>query len=519
MKDNSTSRRVYPGGKTAGINPAARWAALLALITLAGCQKQAPEGKPIHVEPTVELVKPQRRDLHREVGQPGFIYAYEQTSIYPKITGYVEKWYVDIGDTLKKGQLLTDLYVPELQARYRQKKAEVKLSQERVRLAQRMVEVAESNVQVASADVAQAKADVGKYQASVERWESEVARLSKIIDVVNSQVLEESKKQLQANRAAFRAAEAAVKSAQARELARKSDLAKAKEDVEAAQAQVEVDQAAEEDLAALVGYTHVHAPYDGIVVIRNANTGDYVEPRYGDASVPVPGYAADTKQVGTPLYVVARTDRVRVYVDVPEAEASSVHKGTKARVRVQANDYAEYSATVARTSWALDYRSRTLRAEIDLPNKEGALRPGTYAYGMVEIDRHDVLTFPMAAVTEIGNEVCCYLYEDGKAVRTPVQTGISDGEHVEVFRKKVKQKWEPFTGDRGSHSGEPGGVAEQRHGSGGPECKGSQTVKSAPRPGPSLWASTLPPCSSTNALTRARPRPSPPALRSRVRLA
>ena len=62
------------------------------------------------------------RTSHREVGQPGYVYAYEQTSLYPKITGYIEKWNVDIGDPLKKGQLLADLYVPELQAATRKKR-------------------------------------------------------------------------------------------------------------------------------------------------------------------------------------------------------------------------------------------------------------------------------------------------------------------------------------------------------------------------------------------------------------
>jgi HlyD family secretion protein len=435
--------------------------ALLALAALNGCQKAAPEGEPINVAPAVQLVKPERRDLHREVGQPGYLYAYEQTSLYPKITGYIEKWYVDIGDNLKKGQLLADLYVPELKARYQEKKAQVKLSQERVGLAERNVEVAESNVQVAAADVVQARAEVAKYEANVERWESEVKRLGSITDVVNVQVLEESKKQLKANRAALNAAEAAVKAAQSRELARKSDLAKARVEVETAKAQVEVDQAAEENLAAQFSYTHMHAPYDGTVVVRNANTGDYVEPRYGDASPPVGGYAAETRTAGTPLYIVARTDLIRVYVDVPEMEANYVRRGTKARVRVQASDNAEFPATVTRTSWALDFRSRTLRAEIDLPNKDRILLPGMYAYGLVEIERRGVRALPMAAVVEIGNETCCYLYEDGKAVRTPVQTGINDGQYVEVFRKQIKQVWQEFTGQEEVILGE---LAELRDG-------------------------------------------------------
>ncbi len=413
---------------------------------LSGCGGAGKEGKPISVKPTIQLVNPERRDLHRDVGQPGYIYAFEQTLLYPKITGFIDKYHVDIGDTLKKGQPIADLFVPELHARYREKKAMVKLSKEKVDLAERMVEVAESNVQVAAADVLQAKADLNKYEANVERWESEVKRLASITEIVNVQVLEELRKQLKANLAALSAGQAAVTADQARELARKSDLAKAKVDVNVARAQVEVDQAGEENLAALVGYTHLLAPYDGIVINRNANVGDYVEPRDGDASAPAGGDASELRTQGTPIFIVARTDLVRVYVDVPAVEANYVQRGTKARVRVSSDDYAEFPATVTRTSWALDYRSRTLRAEIDLPNKGEKLRPGMYAYGLVEIARHGVLTVPMPAVLEIGNEICCYLYEDGKAIRTPVQTGMNDGKYVEIFRKNVNQEWQPFTG-------------------------------------------------------------------------
>jgi RND family efflux transporter MFP subunit len=439
--------------RTSGLAKVAPALALGACVLAVGCHKAPPDKDPINVEPAVRLVRPERRDLHYEVGQPGYVYAYEQTSLYPKITGYVEKWYADIGDTLKKGQPLADLYVPELHARYREKKEQVKLGEEKVRVAERVVAVAEGNVQVAAADVVQARADVQKSEADVERWESEVKRLSNLNRIVDVQVLEESKRQLKSNRAALNAAGAGVKAAEAREVARKADLEKARADVAAARAQTGVDRAAEEDLAALVGYTHVLAPYDGVVVLRNVNTGDYVEPRYGDASVPRGGFVTESPMQGTPLYVVARTDRVRVYVDVPEMEANYVHgptkdsPGTKARVRIQALDDAEFEAAVARTSWGLDVRSRTLRAEIDLPNKDRRILPGMYAYGRVEIDRRGAMTVPADAVVEVGNEVCCYLYEDGRAGRTAVQTGLSDRKHTEVFKKRVKDHWEAFRGD------------------------------------------------------------------------
>jgi hypothetical protein len=91
-------------------------------------------------------------------------------------------------------------------------------------------------------------------------------------------------------------------------------------------------------------------------------------------------------------------------------------------------------------------------AQIELPNPKGEFVPGMYAYGSVLIERPDVRALPVAAVTQIGNQTYCYLALDGKAVRTPVQTGVSDGSWVEVTGKLVRSAgssegvWTAFDG-------------------------------------------------------------------------
>jgi hypothetical protein len=91
-------------------------------------------------------------------------------------------------------------------------------------------------------------------------------------------------------------------------------------------------------------------------------------------------------------------------------------------------------------------------AQIELPNSKGQFRPGMYAYGSVFIERRDVRALPVSAVTQIGNQTYCYLAVNGKALRTPVQTGISDGTWIEVTGKLVRSArqpegdWLPFDG-------------------------------------------------------------------------
>ncbi|MBI2825252.1 MAG: efflux RND transporter periplasmic adaptor subunit [Planctomycetia bacterium] len=433
---------------------------LTCLVLATGCRKAPPAAvAPVRDVPTVRLVKPETRDLVRTVGQPSFIDSYEQTAIYAKLASYVLKWNVDIGDRLKKDDLLATLYIPELEQEYNVKKAQVTMDQALIDQADKLVEVADANVKAAVAKVAEAKADVGKFEALVHRWDSEVGRqVSMVADrVLDRQILGESRRQLESSRASKDAADAAVATAEANQLARQADLDKAKVDVEVAQARLKVASADEQRLAALYSYTRLTAPYPSIVVLRNINTGDFLLPATGDPSA-APTSADQSTGKASPVYVLARTDIVRIYVDVPESEANYIvsqvdHKAgdtrpvTKATVRVPAFQNDDMPAEVTRSSWALNMRSRTLRAEIDLANPDARLLPGMYAYGMVVIERPGVRALPQATLAELGNQSICYTYADGKAVKTPVQTGLRADGWVEVLRKMVAGSWVDFTGD------------------------------------------------------------------------
>ncbi len=419
--------------------------AIAVALMVIGCSHRETSAPAAQPHPLVTVVHPERRTIDTSVGQPAFIAAYEQTSIYPKIPGYVLKWSVDIGDRVKKDQVLAELFVPELDAEYEEKQAQVLRHDVLVRVAEQMVKVATDRLHVAAAQIEQSQADEGKYRSEVDRWQSEVARLTKLVSerVVDRQVLDESTKQLKSTIASLESAQAATKAAIATRNSRQSDIDKARVDVEAAEADAKVARAEAQRYAALRSYTKITAPYDGVVVVRNVNTGDFVQPASGDKSI---GRALpDTAGTATaPIYVVARTDIVRIFVDVPEMSANNVIAGSAARVRIQALGDIDIDARVTRTSWSLNVQTRTLRAEIDLPNKDARLLPGMYANATVFIRRADTMTVPSKCVVELGNHPCCYLLQDGKAVQTPVQTGTSDGEFIEVSHKQVAGQWKPI---------------------------------------------------------------------------
>ena len=428
---------------------------LLAALAAPGCHHEEPSHYTSVAEPpTVRLIQPPVRKIVRVVGQPSFIEAYERTSIYPKLAGYIEKWNVDIGDKVKKDQVLATLFIPELLEEHGTKGASVGLDREKVALAREVVEVARADVQAARARVEEAKAELNSYQAMVDRWDSEVKRLEREVarGVVDPQVLLESTNQLKASTASRDAAKATIMKAESELLSREAGLAQAQVNVRVAEADLKVAVSEEKRVKALVGYMTLPAPFDGVIVSRNANTFDFVLPTTGDPSADPRIPHLSPSGAAAPIYVVDRTDVVRIFVDVPEQDANYVQIGSKASVLVKAYRDRPISGSVTRTSWALNTRSRTLRAEVDLKNPGSQLLPGMYAYAKVIIERPEVRTLPVSALVHVGDKTFCWTYKDGHAQRAEVRTGVGDGEWIEVLGLRAPsasgdaEQWTPIDG-------------------------------------------------------------------------
>jgi multidrug efflux pump subunit AcrA (membrane-fusion protein) len=428
---------------------------LLTALAATGCEKPKFDAKSVSDPPIVRVIQPPTRTITRVVGQPSFVESYERTSIYPKVTGYIEKWRVDIGDKVKKGDVLATLFVPELREDLKTKQATVKFDEKRVQLTRETVEVAKADVQAAEARLAETQKILARYQAQVDRWDSEVKRLQREADkgVVAPQILLESTNQWKESIASRDAAEATIQKAKADLLSKKASLDEAKVEVEVARARVVVADSDAKRMEAWVGYLTLTAPYDGVITARNANTFDFVLPSTGDPSADQRAPHLSPGGKAAPIYVVDRTDIVRIFVDIPEADANYVQIGTKAAVQIKGyRDQWIRDCTVTRTSWALNFKSRTLRAEIDLKNPGSKILPGMYAYGKVIIERPNVRAVPLSALVSSGDDTFYWRYENGHAVRTNVRTGVSDGEWIEITDRQVPaqtrtdEPWAPIDG-------------------------------------------------------------------------
>src|SRR5512135_1044238 len=387
----------------------------------AGCTRSSEEkvGRSGQAVMRVEVVRPERQTVRRSVGEPGQIEAFESTAVYAKIAGYVRTWNVNIGSKITKGQVLAELDVPETVAEAEQKRAMVDEAGALLAQAEAAVKVAEANVSTAEAKLSEVQAGIKRASADLARWQSEYNRVEQLFRerAQTGSLLDETRSKLRSSESARAEIDAQVKTAQAVVTQSRAALEKARSDVAATKAGIAVARSDARRVEALLGYTKIVAPFDGIVTRRNVDTGDLTA-------------AGDQ---GGPLFVVARSDLVTIAVDVPELFAAAVDPGDRAFIRLQALPGRTIEGKVTRTAYALDPKTRTLRTEIDLPNPDGTFHPGLYAYTTVIVEEHpDVLTLPATAVVRDGEKTFCVAVREGRAVRRPIEVGLSDGTRTEI---------------------------------------------------------------------------------------
>jgi len=406
-------------------------AGLVVCTALAGCrpgsQEKAADTSRSDAPARATVIEPQRKPLVRVVDLPGRVEAYEVTPLHAKATGYVVKIPVDVGDPIRgphgqePGTLLCELQVPELKEELAQKAAAAAQAQAEVLQSDASVKVAIAAVRSADAKVVEAKAAVEREESLYARWQSEFQRVAQLVETgaVNKKVADETRAQRDAADAGRKEVAARIASAEAQQQESVADLEKAKADAVAARSRLAVAEADERRVAAMVDYTMIRAPFDGVVVERNVHTGHLVQ-----------AGAANLK----PLLIVMRTDPVRIIIDVPEIDAIRITPATKVEIKIPSLPGTSHAGTITRSSWSLNSTSRTLSAEVHLPNAEGKWRPGQYVQARITAaEIEDCLSLPKSAIVTQDKQTYCFSVDsDGKVIRLPIALGLQAGSDIEI---------------------------------------------------------------------------------------
>lgn len=168
-------------------------------------------------------------------------------------------------------------------------------------------------------------------------------------------------------------------------------------------------------VAVRLGETKIESPIDGVVMQRRFDAGALVGPQNGA------------------ILTVGRVDPLRMFVAVREQESSKVAIGQKVLLDVDAHPGETFSGSVVRLSPGFDPLTRTLEAEVHLPNPDGKLRSGMYGRARIQVGLHkNTLTVPEAAVQLSGDQRFLFVIVDGKAQRRAVTIGVDGGTFLEI---------------------------------------------------------------------------------------
>ena len=374
----------------------------------------------------VVATEPVRKtDLRRTTTQAATVHAYESVDVYSRVAGYLKSVKVDIGEAVKRGQLVAEVEVPELvaelardEAILAQARASVKLRQARSQVATADLDAARAEVEEAAAEVKRAESACNYDQKKLERYRDLVRR-----NAAGQEVLDEAEQQYEAAVAGALSAKAKRSAAAAH--ARKAEqlVDESRAAVAEAVAHVRVAEATLARARVLMDQVRIVSPLDGTVTRRNVSAGEFVR------SASAAG--------ASPIATIVRTDKVQVVVCVPDHDVPLLKRGQRATICIEALGASPpLTGTVSRFAEAESPSDRTMRTEIDLDNPEGRLRPGQYgAVTIIFRERHGVLTIPVSTIAGRGrnSHADCIRVEGHHARLTQIQTGEEDGDRVEVI--------------------------------------------------------------------------------------
>jgi RND family efflux transporter MFP subunit len=322
--------------------------------------------------------------ISSELRVAGQFIPYQDVDLHAKVSGYIRRINVDIGDRVRAGQTLAVLEVPELEAQ-----------------------------------VAGAKAEVGHTKSEITRAEGEVARAQFLHTAVHAAY---TRLQQASDQRPGLVAQQELDDARARDQNSEAQIEVAKAAAEAARQQLGVSQADTLRVQTLSNYSVVTAPFTGVVTMRYADLGSLIQA----------GTASNTQSM--PVVRVAQSDLLRLRIPVPESDVVYIHPGSNVQITVGALNRT-WTGKIVRFTRALDMTTRTMTVEVDVPNPKLILNPGMYAETEIVLQHHDAaVNIPSRALVTTGDKpFLLVVTSEDQVERRNVTTGMEGNNRVEIL--------------------------------------------------------------------------------------
>ncbi len=331
--------------------------------------------------PAVSVATAQVGRIANQLTVAGVFQPFQEIDVHGKVSGYIRRIYVDIGDRVHQGQTLAVLEVPELQA-----------------------------------EVAGAQAGVTQTQQNITRLKNEVSREEAGYAAVHANYVR--LKQASDQQPGLVAAQE-LDDARAKDQSAAAQVDAAKSAVAAAQGQLGVSRAENLRVSSMEQYATITAPYSGVVTMRYADTG---------ALIP----AGTAEGLNQAVVRLAQSDVLRLRMPVPERDVPMVHEGSTVMVHVQATGQS-FPGTVVRFTRDVSNSTRTMLTEVDVKNPDLTLTPGMYADVTFNLEEKDnALIVPASAIVQ-GDQPSVMLVDSGNHVqKRSVGLGIASANAQEI---------------------------------------------------------------------------------------
>ena len=365
--------------------PALLFLLVVSTFSLAGCgEEHRAAADEAANAPVAAVVKVARGNIADNLEIASEFQPFQEVDVYAKVSGYIQKLYVDYGTRVKQGQLLAVLEIPELQQQLQQDDASVRRSDQELTRARDDLSRAESAYTVAHLTYTRL-ADVQKSRPELVAQQE--------IDVAKGKDLE-ADADVSAQKAALAAAEQAL-------LAAKAALGK--------------DQA-------MFDYARMTAPFDGVITQIYARTG---------ALLPA---GTSSNKGDSALCRLAQNSLLRLVIPVPERAVPTIQIGQSVAVDVSGVKQT-FEGKIIRFSDQIDMTTRTMHTEVDVPNPKYELVSGMYASVKIPLrTAAKVLTLPVQAIqaSEASKGTVLLVNASNKIETRNVVLGLQSASDVEI---------------------------------------------------------------------------------------
>ena len=369
--------------------------------------------KPKKQQPSYITATVARGDIENSVMATGKVEGLNQVDVGAQVSGEVVKLYVDVGDTVKKGEPIAQIDPVTMQNSLTTQQANLQQS-----LAN--LESTKASYLTKQKALATARADLTGKQASLDQAKKEYSRLQSLLgqDAISQQELEQAATTVKTAQAAVDSANEAVGTAQANLTAGQADIVTAQANIKKSQTEVSTAQKN-------LGYTRITAPMTGTVISITTKQGQTV----------------NANQTAPTIVTLADLSTVRIKAKISEADVVNLKSGMPVYFNIIGNPDKKYQATLTAIEPAPEGTTANSNSSsssdaavyymgyFDVPNPDGTLRINmTAQVYIVENKANNVLSVPAAAVKtnpKFGSYVEM-VKADGTTQKQAVKTGITN---------------------------------------------------------------------------------------------